>query len=274
MIPPRDRRRSSTTSACLQRHQPGVSATPAIVGTADADILVALGDGHGPTDRLRPRAAAQAARAVSRHHVLLPAGRHRQPDPELRPAGANRHPDRRAVDAEQPASSRRSCSSDMQAGSPASSTCGSQQPFNQPQLHVVVDRTAPRQQVGFTQRDVASNLLISLSRQRARPRRPSGSTRRTACSYRSPRRRRSIRSTRCRRCSNIPCRPDRRPRRSCSATSGHDRARHAVERRVALQRAAGHRHLGAVQDRDLGSVAATSSRIVDVQPQTCRAATR
>jgi multidrug efflux pump subunit AcrB len=37
-----------------------------------------------------------------------------------------------------------------------------QQPFDQPYLHINVDRTKA-QQVGFTQRDVANNLLISLS---------------------------------------------------------------------------------------------------------------
>jgi multidrug efflux pump subunit AcrB len=37
-----------------------------------------------------------------------------------------------------------------------------QQPFDQPYLHVDVDRTKA-QQVGFTQRDVANNLLVSLS---------------------------------------------------------------------------------------------------------------
>ncbi|MGB2888420.1 MAG: efflux RND transporter permease subunit [Candidatus Acidiferrales bacterium] len=37
-----------------------------------------------------------------------------------------------------------------------------QQPFNQPKLHIEVDRTKA-QQIGFTQRDVAQNLLISLS---------------------------------------------------------------------------------------------------------------
>ncbi|HXM60284.1 MAG TPA: efflux RND transporter permease subunit [Terriglobales bacterium] len=37
-----------------------------------------------------------------------------------------------------------------------------QQPFDQPYLHVNVDRTKA-QQVGFTQRDVANNLLVSLS---------------------------------------------------------------------------------------------------------------
>jgi CzcA family heavy metal efflux pump len=37
-----------------------------------------------------------------------------------------------------------------------------QQPFDQPYLHVDVDRTRA-QQIGFTQRDVADNLLVSLS---------------------------------------------------------------------------------------------------------------
>src|SRR6202043_129963 len=37
-----------------------------------------------------------------------------------------------------------------------------QQPFNQPKLHINVDRTKTMQ-AGFTQRDVASNLLVSLS---------------------------------------------------------------------------------------------------------------
>ena len=37
-----------------------------------------------------------------------------------------------------------------------------QQPFNQPKLHINVDRTKTMQ-AGFTQKDVASNLLVSLS---------------------------------------------------------------------------------------------------------------
>jgi multidrug efflux pump subunit AcrB len=37
-----------------------------------------------------------------------------------------------------------------------------QQPFNQPKLHIDVDRTKTMQ-AGFTQKDVASNLLVSLS---------------------------------------------------------------------------------------------------------------
>ena len=37
-----------------------------------------------------------------------------------------------------------------------------QQPFNYPKLHIDVDRTKANQ-IGFTQRDVATNLLVSLS---------------------------------------------------------------------------------------------------------------
>ena len=37
-----------------------------------------------------------------------------------------------------------------------------QQPFDQPYLHIDVDRTRA-EQIGFTQRDIATNLLVSLS---------------------------------------------------------------------------------------------------------------
>src|SRR5260370_16293648 len=37
-----------------------------------------------------------------------------------------------------------------------------QQPFNQPKLHIRVDRTKA-QEIGFTQREVASEMLVSLS---------------------------------------------------------------------------------------------------------------
>ena len=47
------------------------------------------------------------------------------------------------------------------------------QAFNQPLLHLDVDRTRAVQ-TGFTQRDVANNLLISLSPDSARRPRPSG----------------------------------------------------------------------------------------------------
>ncbi len=52
-------------------------------------------EGSRPDRRLREDAARNAAAPVPGHRVRVPAGRHRQPDPELRPAGADRRADRR-----------------------------------------------------------------------------------------------------------------------------------------------------------------------------------
>ena len=60
------------------------------IGVDDADILISLKPNHAPTDRLHQDHAGKTAAAVSRHDFRLPAGRHCQPDPELRRAGADR----------------------------------------------------------------------------------------------------------------------------------------------------------------------------------------
>ena len=53
-------------------------------------------EGRPPADgRVRAGAARAIAAAVSRHELLVPAGRHRQPDPEFRRAGADRPADPR-----------------------------------------------------------------------------------------------------------------------------------------------------------------------------------
>ena len=96
--------------------------------------------------------------------LLVPAGRHRHADPELRPARADRHPDRR------PQHRRRT------AGSPATlvDAAGAGARHRRPARAAGVQpaAAAPRRRPhargadsGFTQRDVANNLLISLSRQ-------------------------------------------------------------------------------------------------------------
>ena len=52
--------------------------------------------GGSPADRrIRPGPARAIAAAVSRHELFVPAGRHRQPDPEFRRAGADRPADPR-----------------------------------------------------------------------------------------------------------------------------------------------------------------------------------
>ena len=65
------------------------------IGPQDGDIQIALKRGPPADRRLRPHAARGAAARVSRHDLLVPAGRHRQPDPEFRRAGADRRADPR-----------------------------------------------------------------------------------------------------------------------------------------------------------------------------------
>ena len=66
-------------------------------GTLDGEILLSLREGHEPTERHVTATAQRIAQALSGHRVLLPAGRHRHADPQLRPAGG----DRRAVHRQQ-----------------------------------------------------------------------------------------------------------------------------------------------------------------------------
>ena len=62
------------------------------IGTLDGEIQLSLKEGHRPTAEFVTPAARRAAEALPRHRVLLPARRHRHPDPQLRPAGGDRRP--------------------------------------------------------------------------------------------------------------------------------------------------------------------------------------
>ena len=64
------------------------------IGTADADILVTLKEGHRPTEDYMRALRAPAAPGVSRRRLLFRARRHRDADPELRPSRAHRRADR------------------------------------------------------------------------------------------------------------------------------------------------------------------------------------
>ena len=131
------------------------------IGNADADILVSLKDGPSPDRAVRARSAAEARRRVSRHQLRFPAGRHRQPDPELRSARPDRHPDRRPGSRRQPPS-RAEADGQAQPHRRYRGLCGSSSRSTSRSSHVNVDRTKA-QDAGFSLRDVASNLLISLS---------------------------------------------------------------------------------------------------------------
>ncbi len=65
------------------------------IGTLDGEIQVALTPRPQTHPGLRRQAAHAAAAALPRRRVLLPAGRHRHADPELRPARGDRRADRR-----------------------------------------------------------------------------------------------------------------------------------------------------------------------------------
>ena len=66
------------------------------IGPQDGDIYVSLNEHHHPTADYVKALRAHAAARRSRLDLLVPAGRHHQPDPELRRAGADRRAGRRA----------------------------------------------------------------------------------------------------------------------------------------------------------------------------------
>jgi CzcA family heavy metal efflux pump len=129
-------------------------------GPADADILVTLSPKHRPTDdhvhdlRLQLREAFSGV-----DFSFLPADIVSQilnfglPSPiDIQVVGYNLQGNRRFAD---------KLLQEIRMV-PGAADLRIQQPFDQPYLHIDVDRTKA-QLAGFTQRDVAQNLLISLS---------------------------------------------------------------------------------------------------------------
>ena len=131
-----------------------------LIGPADADILVSLSPKHGPTDKyvhdLRLRLADQFPGVT---FSFLPADIVSQilnfglPAPiDIQVAGNDLEGDRRYADNVL----------QMLRGVPGTADLRIQQPFDQPELYIDVDRTKANE-IGFTQHDVAQNLLVSLS---------------------------------------------------------------------------------------------------------------
>ena len=106
--------------------------------------------------------ARAAGRRVSGHAILLPAGRHRQPDSELRRAGSDRSS--RLIGANQQANYRlaQQITSRIAARSREPWTCTSSNCSPHPTLFLDVDRTRA-QSVGLSEQDVANSLLLTLS---------------------------------------------------------------------------------------------------------------
>jgi multidrug efflux pump subunit AcrB len=131
-----------------------------VIGSADTDILVTLKEEHRPTEQwvrtLRPKLANEFPGTT---FYFLPADMTTQilnfglPAPiDVQIEGVNMEGNRRFAD--QLLSQIRSV--------PGLVDLRIHQPFDQPKLHITVDRTKASQ-AGLTQRDVASSMLVSLS---------------------------------------------------------------------------------------------------------------
>jgi multidrug efflux pump subunit AcrB len=130
------------------------------IGSADADILVSLSADHRPTDKyVHDLRLSLAERFPGVTFSFLPADIVSQilnfglPAPiDIQVAGNDLEGDRRYAD------------NVLQKvrGIPGTADLRIQQPFDQPELYIDVDRTKANE-IGFTQHDVAQNLLVSLS---------------------------------------------------------------------------------------------------------------
>jgi multidrug efflux pump subunit AcrB len=130
------------------------------IGPADADILVSLSPEHRPTDMyVHDLRLSLAERFPGVTFSFLPADIVSQilnfglPAPiDIQVAGNDLEGDRRYAD------------NVLQKvrSIPGTADMRIQQPFDQPELYIDVDRTKANE-IGYTQHDVAQNLLVSLS---------------------------------------------------------------------------------------------------------------
>ena len=115
----------------------------------------------GPTAELRRPAAAGTAAAVPAMHVLLPAGGHHQPNPQLRPA----RPDRRAGGRRPPRGNlRRAKKLQQRAGQDSRHRRRPPPPDHRLRRRFASTWTAScRRSWGLPSRDVTGSVLVSLS---------------------------------------------------------------------------------------------------------------
>ena len=148
----------------VQRHQPVAQRGRAHLAGRRRDLHRAQG---GPRAR-RPsyvrKLRTTLARDLPGADVLLPRARHLDPGAQLRPRRAHRRAGRRRARqrGRRPTASRKQIADAGAGRSPARSTCTSPRCLEQPELRIDVDRTMAGQ-LGLTERDVASDLLVSLA---------------------------------------------------------------------------------------------------------------
>ena len=168
-------------------------STSAPVGPGDADIFINLAKKHHSLDDYQRELRSELGGLVSLDSIPVPAGRHRQPDPEFRPSLAVGRAGRRGRTSRRIASSSKSLLRKL-TGIAGAVDLHIQQPYDYPQINVDVDRTQGAvsrphrtehrlQHAHFAIRKLSDHV------------RPSGSTRSPARSTTSSRRRRNIRLT-------------------------------------------------------------------------------
>ena len=108
---PRNSTTSSTISGCRFPASTWPTRTPERSDRRTATPSISLKEDHSPTEAFIQRVAHHLAAEVSRHHLLVPARRHRVADSQFRPAGADRRPGHR----QQPEGQLRLCHRSAQA---------------------------------------------------------------------------------------------------------------------------------------------------------------
>jgi multidrug efflux pump subunit AcrB len=130
------------------------------VGPADADIFVALSKEHRPTeDHMRQLRKVLAAEFPGTSFYFLPADIVSQILNFGAPSALDIQIDGTNIEANRPIANR---ILDQLRKVPGATDLRIQQVFDQPKLHINVDRTKAATS-GYTQRDVANSMLVSLS---------------------------------------------------------------------------------------------------------------
>ena len=132
-----------------------------VIGPQDGDIQIKLKEDHRPTDEHVQALREQLPRLFPGMTLRVPAGRHRQPDPEFRRAGADRPADPRRQSRTPISPTPTSCSAGS-AAFPGIADARIQQSPSNPTFNIDVDRTRA-QYVGLTERDVTNSLVVNLA---------------------------------------------------------------------------------------------------------------
>ena len=132
------------------------------ISSADGEILISLNkEKHGSTRDYEVLLRKRLREQFPGHDVLLPAGQHHQPDSELRPARADRSAGGRARMRRRNYKIAQRLAARI-ARIPGAADVHVHQVVDQPEIRLNVDRVKASQ-LGLTQRDVTSSMLISLS---------------------------------------------------------------------------------------------------------------